>query len=152
MFPITLISSRQILHRFQHTGIFPIREYQEPILPYPLLQICIHRGNHRFVGQFPTGQTYFLRGVFYYYLACTFGGVPLELNVSTNGLKPRSSQDSVFAPVVSDMTTAANLLPWPQDLAPSDLGRATKEQRWVIWAVLKCGLKNILMQYHLFNN
>ena len=52
--------------------------------------------------------------------------MPLELNVSTNGLKPRSSQDSVFAQVVSDMTTAANLLPWPQDLAPSDLGRATK--------------------------
>ncbi len=78
------------------------------------------------LANFLTGQTYFLRGVFYYYLACTFGGVPLELNVSTNGLKPRSSQDSVFAQVVSDMTTAANLLPWPQDLAPSDLGRATK--------------------------
>jgi hypothetical protein len=78
------------------------------------------------LANFLTGQTYFLRGVYYYYLACTFGGVPLELNVSTNGLKPRSSQDSVFAQVVSDMTAAAALLPWPQQLAASDLGRATK--------------------------
>jgi starch-binding outer membrane protein, SusD/RagB family len=78
------------------------------------------------LANFLTGQTYFLRGVYYYYLACTFGGVPLELNVITNGLHGRSSQDSVFLQVVSDLTTAANLLPWPENLAPSDLGRATK--------------------------
>lgn len=75
---------------------------------------------------FLTGQTYFLRGVYYYYLACTFGGVPLELNVVTDGLHPRSTQDSVFKQVVSDMTIASNLLPWPQQLASGDLGRATK--------------------------
>jgi hypothetical protein len=78
------------------------------------------------LANFLTGQTYFLRGVYYYYLACTFGGVPLELNVSTNGLHPRSSQDSVFTQVVSDMTSATALLPWPENLAPSDLGRSTK--------------------------
>ena len=76
---------------------------------------------------FLTGQTYFLRGVYYYYLACTFGGVPLELKtVTDDGLHPRSSQDSVFASVSSDMTIAAGLLPWPQDLATADRGRATK--------------------------
>ncbi|MEO6317077.1 MAG: RagB/SusD family nutrient uptake outer membrane protein [Chitinophagaceae bacterium] len=76
---------------------------------------------------FLTGQTYFLRGVYYYYLACTFGGVPLELKtVTDNGLHPRASQDSVFAAVVSDMTLAAGLLPWPEDLPAADLGRATK--------------------------
>ncbi len=76
---------------------------------------------------FLTGQTYFLRGVYYYYLAATFGGVPLELKtVTDNGLHPRSSQDSVFASVVSDMTNAAALLPWPEDLAAADKGRATK--------------------------
>ncbi len=79
------------------------------------------------LANFLTGQTYFLRGVYYYYLACTFGGVPLELKtVTDNGLHPRATQDSVFASVVSDMTIAANLLPWPQDLAAADLGRATK--------------------------
>jgi starch-binding outer membrane protein, SusD/RagB family len=75
---------------------------------------------------FLTGQAYFLRGVYYYYLACTFGGVPLELNVVTNGLKPRASQDSVFMQVVADMTVAASLMPWPENIAPSDLGRATR--------------------------
>ena len=78
------------------------------------------------LADFLTGQAYFLRGVFYYYLGCTFGGVPLELNVVTNGLAPRSTQDSVFKQVVSDMTTAAALLPWPENLASSDIGRATK--------------------------
>jgi len=79
------------------------------------------------LADFLTGQTYFLRGVYYYYLACTFGGVPLELKtVTDDGLHPRTTQDSVFMSVASDMTTAASLLPWPQDLAPADLGRATK--------------------------
>ena len=79
------------------------------------------------LANFLTGQAYFLRGVFYYYLACTFGGVPLELKtVTDNGLHPRSTQDSVFMSVASDMTIAAGLLPWPEDLAPADIGRATK--------------------------
>lgn len=74
-----------------------------------------------------TGESYFLRGVFYYYLGVTFGGVPLELKtVTDNGLHPRNTQDEVFTAVVADMTTAAGLLPWPQDLAAVDLGRATK--------------------------
>jgi hypothetical protein len=79
------------------------------------------------LADFLTGQAYFLRGTYYYYLACSFGGVPLELKtVTDNGLHPRSTQDSVFASVASDMTIAAGLLPWPEDLAPEDLGRATK--------------------------
>ena len=78
------------------------------------------------LANFLTGQAYFLRGVFYYYLACTFGGVPIELNAVTTGLAPRSSQDSVFQLVATDMTTAAGLLPWPEDLPSSELGRSTK--------------------------
>lgn len=74
-----------------------------------------------------TGEAYFLRGVFYYYLATNFGGVPLELKtVTDNGLHPRNTQDEVFASVVSDMQTAAGLLPWKEDYAAADLGRATK--------------------------
>ncbi|MDR0791937.1 MAG: RagB/SusD family nutrient uptake outer membrane protein [Chitinophagaceae bacterium] len=72
------------------------------------------------------GEAYFLRGMTYYYLAGSFGGVPLELNSVTDGLTPRSSQDSVFAQVVVDMDSAAGLLPWKEDYAASDLGRATK--------------------------
>lgn len=78
------------------------------------------------LANFLLGQAFFLRGIYYYYLACTFGGVPLELNVITNGLHPKASQDSVFKQVANDMDSASQLLPWPQQLAPQDLGRATK--------------------------
>jgi len=74
-----------------------------------------------------TGEAYFLRGIYYYYMGVTFGGVPLELKtVTDDGLHPRNTQDEVFAAVAADMTTAAGLLPWPQDLPAADLGRATK--------------------------
>jgi starch-binding outer membrane protein, SusD/RagB family len=72
------------------------------------------------------GETYFLRGIFYYYLGSTFGGVPLELKtleVGDNGLHPRNTQDEVFAAVESDLTTAAGLLPEKEDI---EKGRATK--------------------------
>jgi hypothetical protein len=74
-----------------------------------------------------TGEAYYLRGVFYYYLATNFGGVPLELKIVTdNGLHPRNTQDEVFASVASDMTLAAELLPWREEMQAADLGRATK--------------------------
>jgi hypothetical protein len=73
-----------------------------------------------------TGETYFLRGMTYYYLAASFGGVPLELSTTTTGLKPRNSQDEVFTQVISDMKAAAALLPWPEDLPTTEKGRATK--------------------------
>jgi hypothetical protein len=73
-----------------------------------------------------TGEAYFLRGTFYYYLAASFGGVPLELKSVTNGLTPRSSRDSVFNQVVSDMQQAEQLLLSKTVLPQSELGRATK--------------------------
>src|ERR1700722_20117671 len=71
------------------------------------------------------GECYFLRGMTYYYLAGTFGGVPIELKAETNGLTPRSSQDSVFMQVVSDMHLAEHLLLSKTQLAAADIGRAT---------------------------
>jgi hypothetical protein len=74
-----------------------------------------------------TGEAYFLRGVFYYYLATNFGGVPLELQtVTDNGLHPRNTQEEVFAAVAADMTRASELLPWREEMQQADLGRATK--------------------------
>lgn len=74
-----------------------------------------------------TGETLFLRGVFYYYLASNFGGVPLELQtVTDDGRHPRNTQEEVFKSVAADMKAAADLLPWAQDLAPVDVGRASK--------------------------
>lgn len=73
------------------------------------------------------GEALFLRGVFYYYLASEFGGVPLELaTVADDGRHPRNTQDEVFASVAADMQAASELLPWQQDLNPLDIGRATK--------------------------
>ena len=73
-----------------------------------------------------TGEAYFLRGMTYYYLAASFGGVPLELSPVTDGLTPRSSRDSVFKQVVIDMQKAEALLLSKKSLAAADLGRATK--------------------------
>ena len=73
-----------------------------------------------------SGEVHFLRGFFYYYLASVFGGVPLELDIITDGLKPRSTQDEVFAQVEEDMATAVSLLPWKEELGANDVGRATK--------------------------
>jgi len=69
------------------------------------------------------GEAYFLRGMTYYYLASSFGGVPLELKAATDGLTPRSSRDSVFKQVVLDMQQAENLLVSKSALAAADLGR-----------------------------
>jgi hypothetical protein len=71
------------------------------------------------------GEAYFLRGMTYYYLAGTWGGVPLELKAETNGLTPRSTQDSVFMQVVADMHLAEQLLLSKTQLAATDIGRAT---------------------------
>lgn len=74
-----------------------------------------------------TGEALFMRGLFYYYLASNFGGVPLELQtVTDDGRHPRNTQDEVFAAVAADMKAAADLLPWQQDLAAVDIGRASK--------------------------
>lgn len=73
------------------------------------------------------GECYFLRGLFYYYLAADFGGVPLELEVvADDGRHPRNSQDEVFASVATDMQMAASLLPWVQDQPETQRGHATK--------------------------
>jgi len=72
------------------------------------------------------GEAYFLRGMSYYYLAGSFGGVPLELKASSEGLTPRSTQDDVFKQVISDMQKAEQLLLSKTTLPATDLGRATK--------------------------
>ncbi|HSB93179.1 MAG TPA: RagB/SusD family nutrient uptake outer membrane protein, partial [Flavitalea sp.] len=91
------------------------------------------------------GEAFFLRGMTYYYLAAAFGGVPLETDTSTTvnlGLKPRSSRDSVFAQVVSDMQQAEGLLLSKTQLAPADLGRATKGAAYAYEGAARMWLKD----------
>ena len=91
------------------------------------------------------GEAFFLRGLTYYYLAASFGGVPLETDTSNTvnlGLKPRSTRDSVFAQVVADMQNAENLLTSKSQLGSSDLGRATKGAAYAYEGAARMWLKD----------
>ena len=101
------------------------------------------------------GESYFLRGMTYYYLAASFGGVPLEIdtnNVVNLGLKPRSTRDSVFQQVVSDMQQAEALL-WSKTVLPgADLGRATKGAAYSFEGAARMWLKDYAGALTAFNN
>lgn len=101
------------------------------------------------------GEAFFLRGMTYYYLASSFGGVPLEVDTSGNvnlGLRPRSTRDSVFAQVVSDMQQAENLLWSKSDLPTSELGRATKGAAYGFEGAARMWLKDYDGALAAFNN
>jgi hypothetical protein len=99
-----------------------------------------------------TGEAYFLRGMTYYYLAASFGGVPLELSAVSNGLTPRSSRDSVFKQVVLDMQQAENLLLSKSALPASELGRATKGAAYGFEGAARMWLKDYAGALAAFNN
>ncbi len=98
------------------------------------------------------GEAFFLRGMTYYYLAASFGGVPLELNSVTDGLTPRASRDSVFAQVVSDMQNAEGLLWSKTQLSQADLGRATKGAAYAYEGAARMWLKDYAGALAAFNN
>jgi len=98
------------------------------------------------------GEAYFLRGMTYYYLAASFGGVPLELQPITTGLTPRSARDSVFMQVVSDMQKAEGLLVSKTALPSGDLGRATKGAAYGYEGAAQMWLKNYTAALTAFNN
>ena len=99
-----------------------------------------------------TGEAYFLRGMTYYYLAASFGGVPLELSPVTDGLTPRASRDSVFRQVVADMKLAENLLSSKTALPASELGRATKGAAYGFEGAALMWLKDYAGALAAFNN
>jgi hypothetical protein len=99
-----------------------------------------------------TGEAYFLRGMSYYYLAGTFGGVPLELKPISNGLTPRSTQDQVFQQVVSDMQQAEKLLVSKTALPATEIGRATKGAAYGYEGAAQMWLKNYTAALAAFNN
>ncbi|MEO6149365.1 MAG: RagB/SusD family nutrient uptake outer membrane protein, partial [Mucilaginibacter sp.] len=100
-----------------------------------------------------TGEAYFLRGLYYYYLGGTFGGVPLELSaLPGNGLTPRSTQDEVFKQVVADMKMAEQLLQSKTTLPASELGRATKGAAYAYEGSAQMWLKNYTAALAAFNN
>lgn len=67
----------------------------------------------------------FLRGVYYWYLAQTFGGVPL-VEYRSDGSEPRSSLNDVYAYILSDLQHACDSLPTEKDKGAIGPGSATK--------------------------
>ncbi|MEO7768797.1 MAG: RagB/SusD family nutrient uptake outer membrane protein, partial [Ferruginibacter sp.] len=99
-----------------------------------------------------TGEAYFLRGMTYYYLASSFGGVPLELSAVTEGLTPRASRDSVLRQVVADMQKAEGLLLSKTALPSIELGRATKGAAYAYEGAARMWLKDYAGALTAFNN
>ncbi len=78
------------------------------------------------------GQAYFLRAWSYFYLVRLYGGVPLitePVNATSPQLYPtRSSVDSVYYLIVSDLTAAENSgLPWSDGTGRASLGAVKAE-------------------------
>ncbi|WP_184546584.1 RagB/SusD family nutrient uptake outer membrane protein [Mucilaginibacter sp. FT3.2] len=98
------------------------------------------------------GEAYFLRGMTYYYLAGSFGGVPIELKSNPNGLAPRNTQTEVFTQVVSDMKQAETLLLSKTTLPTAELGRATKGAAYAYEASAQMWLGKYADALTAFNN
>jgi len=69
----------------------------------------------------------FLRGLYYFHLASTFGGVPLVLTpLSPSELQAeRASLDATWDQIEKDFSEAAQVLPLKSEYSEADLGRAT---------------------------
>lgn len=68
----------------------------------------------------------FLRGMFYFLLVRTYGGVPLFTTYEEADFFPaRASIPEVYAQIISDLQDAEQVLPSWQELPPSEIGRAT---------------------------
>lgn len=72
-------------------------------------------------------ECYFNRGLCYYYLASTFGNVPIvdAIDEITVINVANSTQNEVFNQIVQDLTLAKDQLPFTYE-TENDLGRATK--------------------------
>ncbi len=68
------------------------------------------------------GQAYFLRGVAFWYLAGSYGKVPLQISSTADG--EITEQEGIYKQCIIDFTAASQILPeeWPK----SEIGRPTK--------------------------
>lgn len=101
------------------------------------------------------GEAFFLRGMTYYYLASSFGNVPLELDtlgILNLGLRARSPRDSVFMRVVADMQQAEALLWSKKDMTAGDKGRAAKGAAYAYEGSARMWLKDYSGALAVFNN
>lgn len=75
------------------------------------------------------GEAYFLRAHYYFILVRFFGDVPLTLKSVEPGddLRPfRSSKNTIYTQIISDLNQAITLLPTRDQYTGSDVGRVSK--------------------------
>ena len=75
------------------------------------------------------GESYFLRGYYYFRLLRVFGGVPMVTKVissETEWEQPRASVEAVFTQICQDFEEANRLLWKRSQLDDAEVGRATK--------------------------
>jgi hypothetical protein len=75
------------------------------------------------------GENKFLRAYYYFFLVRAYGGVPILLKNKEVGDSfeiPRSSADSVYAQIETDLQDAVEALPLKSEYAASEMGRATQ--------------------------
>jgi hypothetical protein len=86
------------------------------------------------------GEAYFIRGLAYFDLARTFGGVPLilqpTLTATVNQGIARASQADTYAQALRDLDAAEPLLANPATLGANDRYRATRKAVWALKARL----------------
>ncbi len=68
----------------------------------------------------------FLRGLFYFFLVRTYGGVPLLTSSDAEFFPTRATIPEVFAQIIEDLEAAEAKLPGRGELSPSEIGRATR--------------------------
>lgn len=76
------------------------------------------------------GEAYFLRAHYYFILVRCFGGVPIRTEpakVSDPKDIARNTVTEVYDLIIKDCKEAIERLPQKNELAPADLGRATKD-------------------------
>ncbi len=91
----------------------------------------------------------------YYYLAASFGGVPLETDTTgalNLGLSPRSSRDSVFSTGSVRYATGRSFIIIKKRFSAADLGRATKGAAYAYEGAARMWLKDYTGALAAFNN
>lgn len=71
-------------------------------------------------------EAHFLRAVYYFDLARTWGGVPLVLDTNPGLSLERAGEEATYDNIIADLKFAIDHLPLQSALDPAEYGRATK--------------------------
>lgn len=79
------------------------------------------------------GEMYCMRGLLYFYMVNLYGAVPLETstNYKVNAVMPRTTEDSIYTQIITDLANAKDLL--PEAYISSD---RTRPNKWTATALL----------------